>query len=1024
MQDALKRLLDEDRFPGNSEAWTGLIEAGRSGNLIGFVGAGASAPAIPSWSVFLTDLVQSAHRDGLCPEVDRNHYLRQLHDDPLQVADDIEDLVGRRQFRSLLTRSFSANNAACGECHRLIVQGTHKGLVTLNYDLGLESAFVTQHGTSAYSLCSSNEYHIQQWSGGGAFQDGRIPIFHLHGTATNPDSVILTASDYQSFYSRRGSTFVPELWRNNPLLVIGFGFKDPFLTAMADLALRDLAAENRHFAFVGCREEESGSVALRRQFTKKYRLRPVFYKIGQGSNGDGSSPDHSTLLSLLKHMNSAAGANQAGPVLRNSISLGSSRGEPGYLNDMLTSPAGAPLYVEPRLRDRPKGVDPKANDQANKFTVDDLVSRSESLWILSYGETGGTTLCKRLLDQLQANPGIAVVLKSADALPQYKAKLLKEFDREKSTDVEAAILILDNFHSIRHERLLREICALNIFTRIILTSRHDPELPLERASSLVGLQFEFKKVFIWPVERSDIRTLAYKLFDSGDSIFVSSVVDKTYRDLVALRIPLTPVNVIMYLRILYREDDFQPLNKVQIVHRFLNEVLRSPSDDYANAFNAKNKVDLIASFAYNLYETQTASFSTGQWEKFCAAYQSTKLLEFDPHKLLLDLVGNRVIVQEASGYRFRYAAYYHFFLGAHVSSKESALRNFISAEGYLEAGGTGEVICGLAAEGGLLLQDVTQKLNSELETFWREYVDPSFNPYDSIRWRRDQNEEDELWQRIEKDSLAAPRDPVELDEIKTCVISEDASRDQSVIFRKFVDCERRLIALSSELARMLKASDSIDGQLKIEATKAFYRTQLVILQIALLLASRITETKYFFYKGILFVNHDLDAGGDMKSRVIAFLNSGVDMIASGAAEHLATVKLGLVFKELSKDTTMTRFDIILNFACLLKSKPIGWEDALTRVIRSTERDSWYLSSMLELLMRDLQEEVNTGANREAAKRLVAHLKAKRGLKKEEPGRKAIRRVLGRLVSQDFFRRRTDEIDQNTDLESGSDSKVS
>lgn len=1019
MQDELRQLLEEDRYPGNTEAWIALMGAARSRTLIGFVGAGASAPAIPSWGSFLSDFARSAHRDGLCGEVDRDHYLRQINEDPLQVADDIEELFGRRPFRSALSKFFSSNDTAFGKCHRLIVEGPYKGIVTLNYDLGLESAYVSQHGTSAFSLCSSNGYQSQQWSSGTAFQGKRIPIFHLHGIAHNPDSIILTAGDYHKFYAKDGKAFVAELWRNSPLLVVGFGFKDPFLTAIADAALRDLASDNQHFAFVGCGEEDAVSHAVRRQFTKKYRLRPIFYRIRRGNDQGGSAPDHSALLSLLEHLNSGVGAGCATPMTATKPSAASASGSQSYLNDVLTSPTGAPLYVEPRLRDRPKSINPKANEQATHFSIDDLIAQTDSLWILSHGETGATTLCKRLFDQLQAKSG-AVFLKSAEGLPQYKAKLLKEFEREKGSELAAAVLILDDFHSVRHERLLREICALNVFSRIILCSRHDPELALERASSLVGVALDFKKIFMWPVERGDIRTLAHDLFDSGDVVFISSVVDKTYRDLVALRIPLTPVNVIMYLRILFREGDFQPLNKVQIVHRFLNEVLRSPSDDYASAFNAKNKIDLISSFSYTLHETQGATFSAAQWESFCAKYQTTKLLEFDPRKVLLDLVRNRVVVEEARGFRFRYAAYYHFFLGAHVSSNGTALRKFIATEGYIESAGTGEVICGLSAEGGLLLQDVTQKLNSELATFWKEYVAPSFNPYDSIKWNQNQNEEEELWEKIEQDGLAAPRDPKQLDEIKTCVISEHASRDQSVIFRRFDDCERRLIALSGELARMLKASDSIDGHLKVEATKALYKTQLVILQVALLLAPRIAANQYFFYKGILFVNHSLSDDADMKTRIIGLFNSGVEMIASGAAEQLASVKLGGVFKEMAKDTTMTKLDIMLNFACMLKSKPVGWEEALTRVIRATERDSWYLGSMLELLMVDLMEEVNTSASREAAMRLVAHLKAKRGLKKEEPGKKAIGRVLDRLLSHDFFRKRTrdGEQDANSDRSGG------
>lgn len=1014
MQGQANPLLNEERFPGNSEAWVALTNTAKRGNLICLVGAGASAPKIPSWNEFLTHLVGTAHKRGLCNEIDKDHYLQQINNDPLQVADDLEEMFGNRQFRAFLTNFFSVNDTTSGECHDLIAQGPYRALVTLNYDMGLESAFVAQRQTSALSLCSSNEYEVQQWSSGSAFKDGRMPIFHLHGTARNPDSIILTATDYHRFYSGKGKTLATELWRNQSLLVVGFGFRDPFLTAVADSTLRDLATEDCHFAFIGCRPGDSITPTIRRQFTKKYRLNPVFYPI-RISTKSGQTEDHTDLLSLFQLFNSAAAHPPPSTAIKVSKPEVSRRGTPAYLNEVLTSPAGVPLYLEPRLRDRVKQINPKSNEEAVRFSVDDLVTLPDSLWILSHPETGATTLCKRLLEQFQTTPGVTAALRSAELLPSYKAKLLKEFNEERASITPSKVLILDDFNSSQHERLIREISALNIFSRIILISQNRPGATLERASSL-DAGIEFKRVFIWPVERADIRTLAQKLFDSGDAVFISSIVDKTYRDLVALRIPLTPVNVIMYLRILYREGDFQPLNRVQIVHRFLNEVLRSPSDNYASAFNAKNKIDLISSFAFGLYESQSVKFSIAQWENYCSEYQTAKLLEFDPRKILADLLRDRVVVQEVDGYRFRYAAYYHFFLGAYVSSKESALRKFIASEGYLQAEGTGEVICALAAEGGLLLEDITRKLNLEVEIFWNKYINQSFNPYDSIKWRQDKDQEEALWKKIEAESMSAPRDPKELDEIKACVISEDASRDQSIVFRNFVDCERRLIALSSELARMLKASDSIDGRVKVNATKALHRTQLVILQIALLLAPRIAESRYFYYKGILFINNELDKEVDTKKRLIGILNSGVEMIAAGAAEYLSSVKLGGVFKEIAKDPSLTKFEHVLNFACLLKAKPVGWEDTLSKIIKITERDSWYLSSMLELLMADIIGEVNTGADREATKRLVALLKAKRGLKKEDPSNKAVNRVLGRLVSQDYFSKPNQAGAQETDYE--------
>lgn len=99
---------------------------------------------------------------------------------------------------------------------------------------------------------------------------------------------------------------------------------------------------------------------------------------------------------------------------------------------------------------------------------------------------------------------------------------------------------------------------------------------------------------------------------------------------------------------------------------------------------------------------------------------------------------------------------------------------------------------------------------------------------------------------------------------------------------------------------------------------------------------------------------------------------------------------------------------MINFAAILHSKGARWAHTLESIIAVTDRQSYFLALMLRMILRDLRIEVSQGRDREAAKRLVAIIRAKRMLKQEAPGRKVIGRMLDQLETLNFFAKGSDK----------------
>src|SRR5262245_41855952 len=138
---SIEFLLNEERFPGNLSAFADLRASINNDDVIPVIGAGASVPIMPTWSGLLHELIMDAFSTGRMSEPEKNHYLKQRDHDPLQVADDLEELYGRLQFRSKIANLFRTEEGVTTECHDAIILLGFNKMITLNYDDCLETSY-------------------------------------------------------------------------------------------------------------------------------------------------------------------------------------------------------------------------------------------------------------------------------------------------------------------------------------------------------------------------------------------------------------------------------------------------------------------------------------------------------------------------------------------------------------------------------------------------------------------------------------------------------------------------------------------------------------------------------------------------------------------------------------------------------------------------------------------------------------------------------------------------------------------
>ncbi|MFT4469390.1 SIR2 family protein [Arthrobacter sulfonylureivorans] len=205
--------------PGHLDQAKRLAHMARKGRLVPFMGSGVSiSSGAPSWDGLLDELAQ---RIGLSPDLaagfrklsplDRANILQSQHESSRGSDDSSES------FGSLVARSFSMEKY--GLAPTLLANLPSEGAITLNYDSLFERASTDAGRNRAVIPHESMSPHIDT---------GSRWLLKLHGSVSQPDSIVLTRDDYLGYNANREalSALVKAHLMTHHLLFVGFGLKD------------------------------------------------------------------------------------------------------------------------------------------------------------------------------------------------------------------------------------------------------------------------------------------------------------------------------------------------------------------------------------------------------------------------------------------------------------------------------------------------------------------------------------------------------------------------------------------------------------------------------------------------------------------------------------------------------------------------------------------------------------------------------------------------------------------------------
>ena len=201
----------------------------------------------PSWDRLLSELVEQ------CPLVPRQYaYYKQKHESPIDIGTELAEYYrewawgdGSKHFPeelfdpdqppdvylkyrvSVLFEELVEQQLQRGVSDGLqkeinAMQKVHPhAIITTNYDRFLENLFPEYEPIIGQKILTANYQHIGE-------------IFKIHGCASDPNSLVLTRKDYDSFFAKKKylSAKLLTFFAEHPLLILGYSASDPNIQAI------------------------------------------------------------------------------------------------------------------------------------------------------------------------------------------------------------------------------------------------------------------------------------------------------------------------------------------------------------------------------------------------------------------------------------------------------------------------------------------------------------------------------------------------------------------------------------------------------------------------------------------------------------------------------------------------------------------------------------------------------------------------------------------------------------------------
>lgn len=378
------------------------------------------------------------------------------------------------------------------------------------------------------------------------------------------------------------------------------------------------------------------------------------------------------------------------------------------------------------------------------YHLDEIILLDRNILIIGDKESGKSTLLNKIFIETASffsrYGRIPVKINYSDLIKKEIKPLIKDFLNEPdSNEIEKFInngiilLIIDEYDS--DHRYIYANNKLKTFIRefpnnkIILSTSIQLEDLITEEESIFGQKesdlkhTEFKPLFLGSVGVKQFKDLSSKWFKRKDTEWLQINLEKLIKVFEILKTPRTFFSISLFLWIIEKQESFRPINKANLVNRFLLLILKGlrAEESEAGKYTFEKKIELLMEVALEMYNNGEPL------DEYCLPKENIiacikknftlnqlKLDESDKYQEFFDK-GIFKKVNGSGNIAFRYEAFFQYFLSKNIEKSSDFKKLVYSDEHFLSFVDELDYHTGSSRDDVKTLNFVFEKLNDSFE---------------------------------------------------------------------------------------------------------------------------------------------------------------------------------------------------------------------------------------------------------------------------------------------------------------------
>jgi len=521
------------------------------------------------------------------------------------------------------------------------------------------------------------------------------------------------------------------------------------------------------------------------------------------------------------------------------------------------------IFVLPLITDSPTTLG-DIDEERKKYNLNDLICSNNGLLLFGEKESGKSTLLNRLFIEVSNDfpryQKIPVILNFKNFENKEIIRLICSFIHENSENVKSLseegklILFIDDFepfngfqHSVNKvKKFIKEYPRV----KIICTTSSSFELFLSQEPTLFSHNENspnpFKPLFIGNVGVEEFKKLAKNWFKDNNSEWLVDNIARLIKVFEALRVPRTFFSVSIYLWIIEKQEKFNPINKYELVMRFINHILEGLKieDSKAGSYGYNKKMELLTELAFEMYMNgdKYNSYALKESDVIRVFEDNFRLnqLRLSPSEKLKEFIDKGIICKaefEESIYYFRFNAFFSYYLSFNIDKNLDFKEHVFSSEYFLSFIDELDYYTGSKRDDRNSLEFAMKKVSDAFQDIDKIISDDfdAFIPKKAVFLKHIKTED------IIKEAKKSKLSNAEIDEVlqgqmqllpidKSIKIKEK-TKDFKTQFSKALELAAKILKNSENIKDPVFVNQSLDAIIKKSAKYGFFISSLIIKEI-------------------------------------------------------------------------------------------------------------------------------------------------------------------------------------------------